>query len=155
MLSFISFNPLDYWPLDECSLPPWFQSPALFCNLVMQSSTSDIITLIISKWSIVKTRNKVNDKIHINQNVLWMQILKSELNILQQTNCNGTIDKTKIWTILTLISIKLVISEYSYMLKLTYLPRSYIVAVSFIGGGNRRTRRKPSTCCKSLTNFIT
>jgi len=29
--------------------------------------------------------------------------------------------------------------------------------VSFIGGGNRNTlrRRKPSTCRKSLTNFIT
>jgi hypothetical protein len=25
----------------------------------------------------------------------------------------------------------------------------------FIGGGNRSTRRKLPTCCKSLTNFIT
>ena len=32
---------------------------------------------------------------------------------------------------------------------------SYIVAVSFIGGRNRRTQRKPSTCRKSLTNLIT
>ena len=32
---------------------------------------------------------------------------------------------------------------------------SYIVAVSFIGGGNRSTRGKPPTCRKSLTNFIT
>jgi hypothetical protein len=24
----------------------------------------------------------------------------------------------------------------------------------FIGGGNWSTRRKPTTCCKSLTNFI-
>jgi hypothetical protein len=31
---------------------------------------------------------------------------------------------------------------------------SYIVAVSFIGGGNRSTQRKSSTCRKSLTNFI-
>jgi hypothetical protein len=31
---------------------------------------------------------------------------------------------------------------------------SYIVAVSFIGGENLSTRRKPPTCCKSLTNFI-
>jgi len=30
--------------------------------------------------------------------------------------------------------------------------QQYIVAVSFIGGGNRR---KPLTCRKSLTNFIT
>ena len=28
-------------------------------------------------------------------------------------------------------------------------------AVSFFGGGNRSTWRKPSTCRKSLTNFIT
>jgi hypothetical protein len=32
---------------------------------------------------------------------------------------------------------------------------SYMVAVSFIGGGNQRTWRKPPTCHKSLTNFIT
>jgi len=31
----------------------------------------------------------------------------------------------------------------------------YIVAVSFIGRENWSTRRKPLTCCKSLTNFIT
>jgi len=31
----------------------------------------------------------------------------------------------------------------------------YIMAVSFIGGGNRSTGRKPQTCRKSLTNFIT
>jgi hypothetical protein len=32
---------------------------------------------------------------------------------------------------------------------------SYIVVVSFIGVGNLSTRRKPMTCRKSLTNFIT
>jgi len=32
---------------------------------------------------------------------------------------------------------------------------SYIMAVSFIGRGNRSTWRKPLTCRKSLTNFIT
>jgi cysteinyl-tRNA synthetase len=31
----------------------------------------------------------------------------------------------------------------------------YIMAVSFIGGGNRSTWRNPPTCHKSLTNFIT
>jgi hypothetical protein len=30
---------------------------------------------------------------------------------------------------------------------------SNIVTVSFIGGGNRRTQRKPPTCCKSLTKL--
>jgi len=29
------------------------------------------------------------------------------------------------------------------------------VAINLIGGGNQRTRRKPLTCRKSLTNFIT
>jgi hypothetical protein len=29
------------------------------------------------------------------------------------------------------------------------------VAVNFMGGGNLSTRRKPPTCRKSLTNFIT
>jgi len=28
------------------------------------------------------------------------------------------------------------------------------MVVSFIGGGNRSTQRKPPTCSKSLTNFI-
>ena len=31
---------------------------------------------------------------------------------------------------------------------------SYIVAVSYIGGGNQSTQWKPTTCRKSLTNFI-
>jgi len=31
---------------------------------------------------------------------------------------------------------------------------SYIVAVSFISGGNQSIWRKPPTCHKSLTNFI-
>jgi hypothetical protein len=30
---------------------------------------------------------------------------------------------------------------------------SYIVTVSFIGGGNWSTQRKPPTCHKSLTNL--
>ena len=32
---------------------------------------------------------------------------------------------------------------------------SYIVAISFIGGGNRSTQGKPQICRKSLTNCIT
>jgi hypothetical protein len=32
---------------------------------------------------------------------------------------------------------------------------TYIMAVSFTGGGHRSIRRKPHTNCKSLTNFIT
>jgi hypothetical protein len=32
---------------------------------------------------------------------------------------------------------------------------NYFLEVSVIGGGKRSARRKPLTCCKSLTNFIT
>ena len=32
---------------------------------------------------------------------------------------------------------------------------NYIVALSFVAGGNWRTRRKPQTCRKSLKTFIT
>jgi hypothetical protein len=36
-----------------------------------------------------------------------------------------------------------------------YIYFSYIVVVSFTGGGNQRIRRKLPICRKSLTNFIT
>ena len=39
-------------------------------------------------------------------------------------------------------------------IKQIFILFSYIVEVSFIGGGNRSTQRKPLTSCKSLTNFI-
>jgi len=37
----------------------------------------------------------------------------------------------------------------------TFINISIIMAVSFIGGGNQSTVRKPPTCRKLLTNFIT
>ena len=42
--------------------------------------------------------------------------------------------------------------DTSNMGGMVFIPVSYIVAVHFIGG---RTRRKPRTCYKLLTNFIT
>jgi len=46
-----------------------------------------------------------------------------------------------------------------YLLRDTFVGRGQnfvdFVAVCFIGGGNRSTRRKLLTCHKSLTNFIT
>jgi hypothetical protein len=42
-----------------------------------------------------------------------------------------------------------------FILQYLFLDFSYIVEVSFIGGGNWRTRRKPLICRKSLTNLIT
>jgi hypothetical protein len=32
---------------------------------------------------------------------------------------------------------------------------NYMAVVSFVGRRSRRTHRKPPTCSKSLTNFIT
>ena len=77
-------------------------------NCFISNITVLINTLKWELWSIWKARNKVKyDKIHINQALLyniWKQTLKSELNILLIANCNDTIDKTKILTILSLIS---------------------------------------------------
>jgi hypothetical protein len=44
----------------------------------------------------------------------------------------------------------------SWMVMVFYFQQyfSHIVAISFIGGGNRSTQRKPPTCRKSLTNLI-
>ena len=39
--------------------------------------------------------------------------------------------------------------------KLSQIFDMSITAVSFIGGGNQSTQRKPQKSCKSLTNFIT
>jgi hypothetical protein len=41
------------------------------------------------------------------------------------------------------------------LMPLSTLSYLYIVVVSFTGEGNRSTQRKPPTCRKSLTNFIT
>jgi len=41
------------------------------------------------------------------------------------------------------------------VLNATFKHFNYIMAISFIGGGNRSIRSKPPTCRKSLTNFIT
>jgi len=48
-----------------------------------------------------------------------------------------------------LIRIRIMVSNATY----TNILVIYL-ADSFIGGGNRSTRRKPPTCRKSLANFI-
>ena len=45
--------------------------------------------------------------------------------------------------------------EYIMVFNNTQKYFSYIMAVSFIGGGNLSTRRKPQILHKLLTNFIT
>ena len=50
--------------------------------------------------------------------------------------------------------------KYSLCIKLHWIVVynvyfSYMMAVNFIEGGNRSTRKNPPTCQKSLTNFIT
>ena len=49
-----------------------------------------------------------------------------------------------------------ILLEYSYGVETHFQQYySFIVEVSFIGGGNRSAWRKPPTCRKSLTNCIT
>jgi hypothetical protein len=66
---------------------------------------------------------------------LWVQILLmakcTRYNIILNSKC-------RLW----------------YLMPLSTIFQLYIVAVSFIGGGNRISQ-KPPTCRKSLTNFIT
>jgi hypothetical protein len=51
--------------------------------------------------------------------------------------------------------IKYMIQDYGYGVEGHFQQYfSYIVAVSFIGGGNRSTRRKPQTCRKSLRQTL-
>jgi len=46
---------------------------------------------------------------------------------------------------------------FSYIMTVSFIGggNQSTVGVSFIGGGNRSTRRKPLTCSKLSTNFIT
>jgi hypothetical protein len=58
---------------------------------------------------------------------------------------------------LPMVPLYLIISLYNvgWGLWCLTLFQQYLVAVSFIVGGNRSGQRKPPTCRKSLTNFIT
>jgi hypothetical protein len=54
------------------------------------------------------------------------------------------------------ISGMFIVTDTKYLFFCPYpTPHTFIVSVGFIGGGNWRTRRKPPTCRKSLTNIIT
>ena len=56
--------------------------------------------------------------------------------------------------ILKFFSFYFMINELWCLTPLSKKDFSYILAVIFIGGGNRSTQRKPPTCLTSLTNFI-
>jgi hypothetical protein len=67
----------------------------------------------------------------------------------------------KITTFIATFLLKALVASLKYRVRVmvfnaTFNNNSVIsVAVSFIGGGNLSTWRKPLTCRKSLTNFIT
>ena len=77
---------------------------------------------------------------------------KSPLTIVVLVNQEGILDNMN--------DMKTIVFEFGLvglwcLMPLTTIFQLYIMAVSFIGGGNRSTRRKPKTCRKSLANFIT
>jgi hypothetical protein len=71
-------------------------------------------------------------------------MLKSSTRRIQNiNNCLGCVNTTKL------------IHGYGYVDERHFQQYfSYNVAISFNGGGNRSTLRKPQTSRKSLTNFI-
>jgi hypothetical protein len=75
-------------------------------------------------------------------------LLKVALNTI-------TLTPPSMWTDLLKIIYILYISSNIIGTRFVEQYFSYIVAVSFIGGGNQNTRRIPPTCRKSLTNLIT
>ena len=80
----------------------------------------------------------------INRNINYTIIRRGLLQTMDKTWKKKNIDNLSGW-------FGLVYGVYHHFQQ--YF--SYTVTVSFIGGGNWSTRRKPPTCRKSLTNFIT
>jgi hypothetical protein len=62
-------------------------------------------------------------------------------------------DRKNIFRSLNVVFVSFYIIEAVAKVRQQYF--SYIVVDRFIGGGNQSTRRKPPTCRKLLTNFIT
>ena len=81
------------------------------------------------------------------------------LKMLHNCHCNLERLLWTIWTVRVRCGWRIVyyyISSFGFMFMVFNATNfRYIMAVSFIGGGNRSTRRKRWTCSKSLTNFIT
>jgi hypothetical protein len=84
---------------------------------------------------------------------VWTNTVDTLQLIFAQYNENPLAPSTKIYYLMFL--------DWIFRLRLMVFNAtfnnifSYIVAVSFIGGRHRSTRRKPQTCRKSLRNFIT
>jgi len=100
-------------------------------------------TIYIVKWHNTKSKMKSirNIRSHIDPNVVLFMLMACYFCDIDLPSC-VQFKKQKIgWLV---HGVKRHFQQYF----------SYIVAVSFIGGGNRSTRRKSPTCRKSLTNFI-
>ena len=95
-----------------------------------------IYSLGSSMWCLIK-RNFIHISVSENSSISRWRFL------VYTTTC--------IFTLVFMVRV-MVFNATSTIFQLYF---SFIVAVSFIGGGNQSTKIKSPTCRKSLTNFIT
>ena len=111
----------------------------------------------MNQWiSLTTSLTHVNSVCHSRIRFKEKQLLIQFCNV----NCLVTINKCfflgiKFFPLSNWIKIVMFVCLFDVAQRLFQQYFSYIVAVRFVGGGNRSTWRKPPTCRKSLTNFIT
>jgi hypothetical protein len=121
----------------------WWFSPVSYINKIDHHHITEILLKVANavgpSWSDIH-RPRINIQTESPPHKLWPLIIEGG-----KTRCDG---------ILTCIS-GLGLGLWCLTSPSTIFQLYRRLEVSFIGGGNRSTLRKPLTCRKSVTNFIT
>ena len=121
----------------------WWFSPVSYINKTDHHHITEILLKVANavgpSWSDIH-RPRINIQTESPPHKLWPLIIEGG-----KTRCDG---------ILTCIS-GLGLGLWCLTSPSTIFQLYRRLEVSFIGGGNRSTLRKPLTCRKSVTNFIT
>ena len=101
----------------------------------------------------------ISTTVNCDDDILWMIYVKKNYNrkyLIKRTHNMYLFLNVKViicvGSLLLFVLVALVYGVKRHFQQ--YFSYNVHVAVSFIVGGNRSTRRKPPTCCMSLTNFI-
>ena len=108
-------------------------------------------------WNSIAQVHSSRDTTQVSSGEISRTITKDDvISHVVNTRASGTMVTSAVHTSLFKLKKSRVISKHWFnWLVPTHCFFIYIMAVSFIGGGNRRTQRKPLICHKSLTNLIT